>query len=163
MKLVIDIPDNELKDPLKNIHLFISNGNITEVCIKTYDKDNKPYYMNLNYSFFEECDDVISREETLTAFADYVGSGMSMDDYDALWNIVAKMPSVTPADEICCNCTDEEIAKSFIEDVEVIKDLLPKTDEKCQNCKKDWTKCTRCPVMMKWVKEYKKESEARNE
>lgn len=38
--------------------------------------------------------DLISREETLTAFADYVGSGMSMDDYDALWNIVTKMPSV---------------------------------------------------------------------
>ena len=64
MKLVIDIPDNELKDPLKNIHLFISNGNITEVCIKTYDKD-KPYYMNLNYSFFEECDDVISRQAAI--------------------------------------------------------------------------------------------------
>ena len=38
--------------------------------------------------------DMISREETLTAFADYVGSGMSMNDYDALWDIVAKMPSV---------------------------------------------------------------------
>lgn len=41
-------------------------------------------------------DDLISREETLTAFADYVGSGMSMDDYDALWNIVEKMPPVNP-------------------------------------------------------------------
>jgi len=40
--------------------------------------------------------DTISREETLTAFADYVGSGMSMDDYDALWNIVAKTPPVNP-------------------------------------------------------------------
>lgn len=38
--------------------------------------------------------DLISREKTLTAFADYVGSGMSMDDYDALWDIVAKMPAV---------------------------------------------------------------------
>ena len=38
--------------------------------------------------------DLISREETLTAFADYVGSGMSMNDYDALWDIVAKMPAV---------------------------------------------------------------------
>ena len=42
----------------------------------------------------EPSGDLISREETLTAFADYVGSGMSMDDYDALWNIVAKMPAV---------------------------------------------------------------------
>ena len=40
--------------------------------------------------------DLISREETLTAFADYVGSGMSMNDFDALWDIVAKMPSVNP-------------------------------------------------------------------
>ena len=44
----------------------------------------------------EPSGDLISREETLTAFADYVGSGMSMDDYDALWNIVAKMPAVNP-------------------------------------------------------------------
>lgn len=44
----------------------------------------------------EPCGDLISREATLTAFADYVGSGMSMDDYDALWNIVTKMPSVKP-------------------------------------------------------------------
>lgn len=28
-----------------------------------------------------------------------------------------------------------------------------KTDNKCQECEKDWTKCTTCPVMMKWVKE----------
>ena len=27
-------------------------------------------------------------------------------------------------------------------------------DNKCQSCKKDWTKCTTCPVMMKWVKEH---------
>ena len=40
--------------------------------------------------------DLISREETLTAFADYVGSGMSMNDFDALWDIVAKMPAVNP-------------------------------------------------------------------
>lgn len=44
----------------------------------------------------EPSGDLISREDTLTAFADYVGSGMSMDDYDALWNIVTKMPSVNP-------------------------------------------------------------------
>ena len=40
--------------------------------------------------------DLISREEALTAFADYVGSGMSMNDFDALWDIVAKMPAVNP-------------------------------------------------------------------
>ena len=41
----------------------------------------------------QQTGDLISREDTLTAFADYVGSGMSMNDYDALWDIVAKMPS----------------------------------------------------------------------
>lgn len=51
------------------------------------------------YAEQEPCDDAISREETLTAFADYVGGGMSMDDYDALWNIVAKMPSVNPQEQ----------------------------------------------------------------
>ena len=30
--------------------------------------------------------------------------------------------------EIHCNCTDEEIAKSFIEDVEAVKDLLPRLE-----------------------------------
>jgi len=44
--------------------------------------------------------DCISREDTLTAFADYVGGGMSMNDFDALWDIVAKMPSVTPTEWI---------------------------------------------------------------
>lgn len=42
----------------------------------------------------EPSGDLISREDTLTAFADYVGSGMSMNDYEALWDIVAKMPPV---------------------------------------------------------------------
>lgn len=31
--------------------------------------------------------------------------------------------------EIHCNCTDAEIAKSFIEDVEAVKDLLPQESE----------------------------------
>jgi len=40
----------------------------------------------------QQIGDLISREDTLTAFADYVGSGMSMNDYDALYDIVLKMP-----------------------------------------------------------------------
>ena len=54
--------------------------------------------------------DLISREETLTAFADYVGSGMSMNDYDALWDIVAKMPSVKQ--EPC----DDAISRQAVQD-----------------------------------------------
>ena len=30
--------------------------------------------------------------------------------------------------EIHCTCTDAEIAKSFIEDVRAVKDLLPRTE-----------------------------------
>ena len=30
-----------------------------------------------------------------------------------------------------------------------------KTDDRCKDCKKDWTKCGKCPVMMEWVKEQK--------
>lgn len=43
---------------------------------------------------------------------------------------------------INCTCTDEEIEKSFISDVEAVKDLLPIPDEaewidnKCSNCGK---------------------------
>jgi hypothetical protein len=37
--------------------------------------------------------------------------------------------STTKAEsEIHCNCTDEEIAKSFIEDVDAVKDLLPRLE-----------------------------------
>lgn len=31
------------------------------------------------------------------------------------------------------------------------------TIEQCENCTKDWTKCGACPVMIKWVKEHRKE------
>lgn len=58
MKMIIDIPDNELKVPLRNIHLLISDGIVTEVCIKKYDKD-EPYFMDLNYAPLEECADVL--------------------------------------------------------------------------------------------------------
>lgn len=37
-----------------------------------------------------------------------------------------------------------------------------KTDDRCKECKKDWTKCSRCPVMMKWVKEYGAEEKEGN-
>ena len=43
-----------------------------------------------------ECEDAISREDTLTRFCDYVAGGMSMNDYDALYDIVETMPSVYP-------------------------------------------------------------------
>lgn len=30
-------------------------------------------------------------------------------------------------------------------------------DDRCKECKKDWTKCVTCPVMMQCVREYKHE------
>ena len=60
-------------------------------------------------------DDLISREETLTAFADYVGSGMSMNDYDALWNIVSKIPPVTKWVPIVSREMTEDEAKNYFD------------------------------------------------
>lgn len=40
------------------------------------------------------------------------------------------------------------------ENIKVIK-----TDDNCQKCKKDWTKCGRCPVMMKWVEEIRQRAD----
>jgi hypothetical protein len=54
------------------------------------------------------------------------------------------------AGEIQCIPTDEEIAKSFIEDVEAVKDLLPRTEreDKCSKCEyyinPDYTRCKEC-------------------
>ena len=36
-------------------------------------------------------------------------------------------------------------------------------DDRCKECKLDWTKCSKCPVMIEWVKEHKKESEVKND
>jgi len=38
---------------------------------------------------------------------------------------------------------------------ESINIKVMKIDDKCQECKKDWTKCGRCPVTIKWIKEHK--------
>lgn len=56
--------------------------------------------------------DLISREETLTAFADYVGGGMSMNDYEALSDIVAKMPPVKQ--EPCEDAISRQAVQDYI-------------------------------------------------
>lgn len=38
-----------------------------------------------------------------------------------------------PKSEIHCTCTDAEIAKSFIEDVEAVKELLPQAESEVDN------------------------------
>ena len=62
----------------------------------------------------QQIGDLISREETLTAFSDYVGSGMSMNDFDALWDIVAKMPPANPQEP----CDDAISRKQAIKTIE---------------------------------------------
>ena len=41
---------------------------------------------------------------------------------------------------------------------EVINIKVMKTDDIYQECKKDWTKCARCIVTMKWIEEHKKKA-----
>lgn len=48
---------------------------------------------------------------------------------------------------------DEQIKKA-ITALKVLPPVTP-TDNKCQECKKDWTKCSKCLVTMKWIKEQK--------
>lgn len=115
MKLIIDIPDNELKAPLRNIHLLISNEIVTEVIIKKYDKD-KPYYMNLNYALLEESEDCISRQaviEVLNKMDRYVADELTLCDTerkfpqnevfivdDVYEEIVEQLPPVNPAEKV---------------------------------------------------------------
>ena len=72
--------------------------------------------------------DLISREETLTAFADYVGSGMSMNDFDALYDIVLKMPpkdrSVQDFVDKCRECGREKVLDKILDEVFAIGDKI---------------------------------------
>lgn len=59
---------------------------------------------------------------------DYIGGSENW------WLIKNKLPKYCPncgakmESDIHCNYTDAEIAKSFIEDIEAVKDLLPRTE-----------------------------------
>lgn len=55
-------------------------------------------------------EDCISRDATLTAFSDYVGGGMSMNDFDAMWDIVVKMPPVEPKPKTSEDCISRKAA-----------------------------------------------------
>jgi hypothetical protein len=79
-------------------------------------------------SIEQQIGDLISREDTLTAFADYVGSGMSMNDYDALYDIVAKMPpkdrSVQDFVDKCRECGREKVLDKIKDEVFGIDDKI---------------------------------------
>lgn len=62
--------------------------------------------------------------EVIESIFPNVGTNFSnIIDLNLWWNAKYK-----PKIEIHCNCTDEEIAKSFIEDVEAVKVLLPRAE-----------------------------------
>lgn len=88
---------------------------------------------------FESCEDAISREDTLTAFSDYVGGGMSMNDFDALWDIVTKMPSVAPV----------ERTGYWIKTIDAVNEYGSKTYHyECSECESNesgWGKYRYCP------------------
>ena len=107
--------------------------------------------------------DLISREETLTAFADYVGSGMSMNDFDALWDIVAKIPAANP--QLCEDAISRENAIIRISwdfptlEISKVKESLdklpsvtpqPKTGHwiRHDNGKYHWYLCSCCDAMV---------------
>ena len=59
--------------------------------------------------------------------AKYIGGVFALHiDKEKVLEIIDKYKAES---EIYCNCTDAEIAKSFIEDVEAVKDLLPQESE----------------------------------
>jgi len=82
-------------------------------------------------------EDCISRDATLTAFSDYVGGGMSMNDFDAMWDIVVKMPPVEPKPKTSEDCisrkdidlTNLEILMCNGDYKEALKMLLDKIEK----------------------------------
>ena len=65
--------------------------------------------------------DGMTNGEVIESLFPNVGTNFSnIIDLNLWWKAEYKDKSV-----IHCNCTDEEIAKSFIEDAEAVKDLLP--------------------------------------
>lgn len=109
---------------------------------------SKPTGVNFWTLEQEPSGDLISREETLTAFADYVGSGMSMDDYDALWNIVTKMPSVNPQEPCDKYIKEIDHLRKYISKLETqIVEQEPKTghwiEQDVHNCHTTF-ECSEC-------------------
>jgi hypothetical protein len=68
--------------------------------------------------------DGMTNGEVIESLFPNVGTNFSnVLDLNLWWNAKYK-----PKNEMHCNCTDEEITKSFIEDVKTVEDLLPQTE-----------------------------------
>lgn len=72
-------------------------------------------------------EDCISRKAVLEAFSDYVGGGMSMNDFDAMWDIVVKMPPVEPKPKPCEDCISRQAA------IEALWKALHEYEDKTEN------------------------------
>ena len=58
---------------------------------------------------------------------DFIGCEINKEYYEIAKDRIGAIES-QESKKIYCNYTDEEIGKSFIEDVEAVKDLLPKAE-----------------------------------
>lgn len=81
---------------------------------------------NTTIKMLEQKYDGMTNGEVIESLFPNVGTNFSnVLDLNLWWNTKYKYK---PKNEIHCNCTDEEIAKSFIEDVKAVKDLLPQVE-----------------------------------
>ena len=81
---------------IRTVH---TNGSVTEL-----DNVEQLYFLEGEGKCKIVNWDCISREKTLDKFCDYVLGGMSMNDFDALYEIVEKMPPKTPTEWRCDDC-----------------------------------------------------------
>jgi hypothetical protein len=76
---------------------------------------------NTLIKMLEQKYDGMTNGEVIESLFPNVGTNFSnVLDLNLWWKAKYKLKN-----EIHCNCTDEEIAKSFIEDVKAVEDLLP--------------------------------------
>ena len=115
MKLIIDIPEYDYRQ------------------IKEYYEKNDT--VEATYSYIYHGTPLPKGHGRIADMDDAIKCIKDVEGDDAIWAIsliewACAKRTIIEADkaesEIHCNCTDEEVAKSFIEDVEAVKDLLPR-------------------------------------
>jgi len=88
---------------------------------------------NTLIKMLEQKYDGMTNGEVIESLFPNVGTNFSnVLDLNLWWNAKYK-----PKNEIHCSCTDEEIAKSFIEDVKAVEDLLPRVESEEKDGKID--------------------------
>jgi hypothetical protein len=119
-----------------------------EEILQTFSDINNAYNNSTKYDTLkrmldeltEPCEDCISRQQAIDKMQELEDEDDEMygcsipEGFDGKRAIEAlkTLPSIQPKPKtesgIHCNCTDAEIAKSFIEDVEAVKELLPQIE-----------------------------------